>query len=109
MKKAYLCWPYTHDDPEVIEARVLAADKKAAELMKKGYNVFSPLSHSHRIAHHIGNHIDHDFWLEQDLPFIDWCDVVFVPLVEGAAESAGIRREVKYATKIGKPIEFLEG
>jgi hypothetical protein len=44
---------------------------QAAQLMEAGHVVFSPLSHSHRIAHYIDNHLDHEFWLKQCLPFVD--------------------------------------
>jgi hypothetical protein len=107
-KRIYLCAPYSHPDPEVREARVAAADMQAAQLMEAGHIVYSPLSHSHRIAYYIDNHLDHDFWLKQCLPFVDWCDEVWVMTVDGYKESRGINKEIEYAKKTGKPVEYLE-
>jgi hypothetical protein len=43
----YLAAPYSHQDPAIREARVLAADKAAAKLMTEGaYRVFAPQSFS---------------------------------------------------------------
>ena len=109
MKRIYLCAPYSHPDPKVREARVDKADMMAAQLMEQGHVVFSPLSHSHRIAHYIDNHLDHDFWLNQDLSFIDWCDEVLVLKLDGYERSRGIRVEIDYAVQIGKPVKYLEG
>ena len=108
MPKIYLACPYSHDDPEVREARVDAADMQAAQLMEAGHVVFSPLSHSHRIAHYIDNHLDHEFWLKQCLPFVDWCDEVWVMKLEGYKESRGIKKETKHAAKTVKQVKYLE-
>jgi len=107
-KKIYLACPYSHDDPEVRESRVDAADMQAAQLMEAGHIVYSPLSHSHRIAYYIDNHLDHEFWLKQCLPFVDWCDEVWVMKLKGYKESRGIKKETKHAKKIGKPVKYLE-
>ena len=108
MKRIYLACPYAHTDQAVREARVDAADMMAAQLMEQGHVVFSPLSHSHRIAHYIDNHLDHDFWLNQDLSFIDWCDEVMVLKLDGYEKSRGVRVEIDYAVQIGKPVKYLE-
>ena len=108
MKRIYLCAPYSSNDKSVILERVYLVNKKAAELMDKGYNVFSPISHSHAISEHTkANALDHDFWLNQDLSFIEWCDEVWVYPLPGWEESSGIKREIEYAIKLGKVVRKI--
>lgn len=109
MCKVYLAIPYQHKDQKVMDHRVQMADKKAAELMDQGYIVFSPITHSHRIAKHIktSGHLNHDFWLHQDKHFLDWCDKLVVCTVSGWEESYGVNWEIRYIKQQGKPIEYL--
>jgi nucleoside 2-deoxyribosyltransferase len=108
MIKVYLACAYSHPDPAIREQRVLQADQCAAWLLEQGYNVFSPLSHSHRIAHHMNNHNNSEYWVNLDLDFIDWCDVVAVMKIDGWKESKGIRKELEFAALHGKPVMEIE-
>jgi nucleoside 2-deoxyribosyltransferase len=108
MTKIYLCCAYSHPDPEVREQRVQQADECAAWLLEQGYNVFSPLSHSHRIAHHMGNHNDGDFWVNLCMDFVDWCDVIAIMKIEGWNKSEGIKKELAWAVEDGKPVMEIE-
>ena len=104
----YLAAPYSHSDPKVIEERVSKINKKAAELMDEGYIVFSPISHSHPIADHVGNHQDHDFWLHQDLEFLNRVDHMMIFTLDGWDESFGIQEEIRHWKKLtGKDPEFV--
>jgi nucleoside 2-deoxyribosyltransferase len=108
MRKIYLAAPYSHPDPQVRENRVHQVSRAAAQLMREGNCVFSPLSHSHLIADHIGNHLEHDFWLNQCLPFIEWCDELWVMLLDGWEDSRGIEMEIEAASKAGKTVVMWE-
>lgn len=108
MEKLYLASPYSHKDPEVRESRVLQADECAAWLLGQGYNVYSPLSASHRIAHFMDNHNDGEFWVNLCMDFVDWCDVVAVIKTNGWKESKGIRKELDRAIENGTPIMEIE-
>ena len=44
----YLASPYSHPDPSVREQRFQNACRIAAELMRSGRIVYSPVAHSHR-------------------------------------------------------------
>lgn len=107
MRRIYLACPYSHPDAEVRENRVELANQVAAEIMQDGYIVFSPLSHSHGIAHYIGNHMEHDFWLKQCLAFIPWCDELWIMQLPGWKESSGIKMEVEVAGKKNKNIKYI--
>lgn len=109
--KIYLAIPYTFN-PE-FSHRI--ANKAAAALMEQGHVVFSPISHSHIIADHLASHIrlDHEFWMDQDLPFIDWADEVHIVIIgaEGdrlISESRGVQQEIARAKRLGKQIKFIE-
>jgi len=108
LRKIYLCSPYSHPVKAVCNDRFRAACKAAAKLMRDGYIVFSPLSHSVPIADYTGNHLDHNFWLEQDLSFLDsWADEVWVLMIDGWEESKGIAAEIKRAETIGLPVKYI--
>lgn len=104
MKKIYLAAPYSDPDPVIRQRRTELADHVAAKIMQQGYVVFSPLSQSHRIAHHIGNHLSHDFWLTQDLEMLALCDEMWILTIPGYSKSEGIRMECDKALEWGKPV-----
>jgi hypothetical protein len=93
--KIYLAAPYSAPTEAEREARFIQANKAAAFLMQKGHIVFSPISHSHPIAHHIGNHLSHDFWLKQDFSFMDWADELWILCADGWEQSKGIALEIE--------------
>lgn len=89
--------------------RYKAACAKAAELMDKGYVVFSPIAHSHSIeANGMDEIRDGNFWLDQDLAIVSRCDKVLVYKLPGWERSRGIAREVAHAEATGIPVEYIE-
>jgi len=108
MRRIYLASPYSHPDKAVCNDRFRAACKAAAKLMRDGYIVFSPIAHGHNIAQYIDNHLDHNFWLEQDMSFLDsWADEMWVLMIDGWQESEGIAAETKRAETIGLPVKYI--
>jgi len=108
MRKIYLASPYSSTVKAVCNDRFQATCKAAAKLMREGYNIFSPIAHSHPVSQHIGNHLDHNFWLEQDLSFLDsWADEMWVLMIDGWEESEGIAAEIKRAEIIGLPVKYI--
>lgn len=103
--KIYLACPYSHPDPKVCEMRCEKADRAAAYLMACGYIVFSPISHSHPISKHLGNHLDHSFWLRQDAAWLDVCDEIHILTLDGWDKSIGVAWERGYAAD--KPERLL--
>ena len=105
----YICSPYSHPDPAVREERFNAVCKYAAKLMVKGHNVFSPISHSHPISLHMDNSLDHDFWLKQDLSFLErWADEVWILMLPGWLESKGIALEMETAERYFIPVRKVK-
>jgi hypothetical protein len=73
--------------------------------MAQGNIVFSPISHSHPIAQYIPEVVtDCNFWLNQDIPFLEFCDECVIIKVSGWAQSMGIQRERREAKRLGMPI-----
>lgn len=96
----YLAIPYTWNPDKSFEI----VNKVAAELMTMGFNIFSPISHSHPIAKNLSSEqlTDHDFWMKQDLPMLSRCDHMMVVIIgeDGARlieESKGCTREINEA------------
>lgn len=104
----YLASPYSDPDPAVCEARFQAACRAAAELIRLGYAVFSPIAHSHPIAM-IGG-IDHlsPVWYEADLPLLHACSRVIVLKLDGWDTSRGVSIEERIAREMEKPVMYME-
>ena len=102
----YLASAYSHPDPEVRLMRYWAAVKKAAELMKAGENIFSPIAHTHEIGLILGDSVDHSFWMAQDKEILRRCDKLLVLLLPGWSESKGVAEEIEFARSIGIPVEY---
>ena len=105
--KIYLASPYSHESDFIRKERFLQVCKKAAEIMLEGHIVFSPIAHSHPISKYIGNPNDSEFYLKQDMSFIDWCDEVWIFAINGWQQSNGIQAEIEYAAHIGKPVKLV--
>ena len=106
---AYLASPYSAPDPATRHQRFLAACHAAAFLMERGYTVFCPIAHSHPIAEAMnGRHLDHEFWMRQDLPLLDLCDHLIVLKLDGWEQSRGVAEEIAYAQEHCISIEYME-
>lgn len=101
----YLMSPYSHADSSVREWRYQEACRAAAEMMREGVLVFSPIAHSHGIAAY-GLPGSWEFWREFDLAFLRACDAVVVMTLDGWQESKGIAAELAEAVAMGLPISY---
>ena len=94
--KVYVAAPYTDLAPGRVEKNVKRAMLAAADLMRAGAVVFCP-HWTHFLVPYLdeGLQFDHDFWMAQDLPWLDVCDgAVFL---RGWSSSRGCMREFNYA------------
>lgn len=103
----YLASPYTHADPAVREERFQAVCRAAAELMRRGECVLSPIAHSHPIAAH-GLPTTWEFWERLDREHLKRCDELVVLMLDGWKESRGVQAEIRIARELGKPVRFLD-
>ena len=110
MQKIYLSIPYSWNQ----EVSFRVANEVSAKLMQEGNIVFSPISHSHPIADYLPDNIrtDSEWWLQQDLCWIEHCDkLVIIDLFEYDGtrliqESIGVHSEYRYAGELGKQIDY---
>ncbi len=102
----YLASPYSHPDPAVRQARFEAACRAAAELIRRGHLVFSPIAHSHCIAQH-GLPMDWGFWEAQDRWLLAACDELWVLKLDGWQHSRGVQAEIAIARALGKAVRFV--
>lgn len=113
-KIIYLGIPYTWD----AEKSFKIANKVTADLMNKGYVVFSPVSHSHPVADYLDESLryDQDFWMKQDLTILEKCDEMYIVCIHnegrvGAVlieKSKGCQSEIEKAKELNLPIKVYD-
>jgi len=108
MKRIYIACPYSHQNPEIRNVRFEIANAVSALFIEHGYSVFSPISMSHPIARHMGNHNDSEFWVNIDLDWLKECHTIVVVKAPGWDFSSGINRELNYARDLGIEIRYID-
>jgi hypothetical protein len=117
-KLIYLASPYSHKDKLIIDIRVRDAQKATAGLIEQGHLIYSPIVHSHPIAHLVTFQAVHDdstdftntgsTWLDYDKAMVDKADEVWVLRLNGWGESRGIKAEVDHAHAQDKPVRYVD-
>ncbi len=103
----YLATPYSHPERNVRVARTLIANMVTAKLMRQGYLVFSPISHSHAMAEECELPGDWEFWERFDRRLLSCCTHLVVIKADGWYESVGVTAERAMAKEMGLPIIFV--
>ena len=99
----YLATPYSHKNREIQVKRFVDVTKAAAWLLNEtGWNVLSPITHSHPI-HDIGKDVrgDWEFWKKIDTEFLQCCNSIVYFVVPGWLESTGVNAERSIAQGMG--------
>lgn len=102
MLKIYLAIPYSGMEESSFEQ----ANEATVALLNMGFNVFSPITHSHPLTRHDlpGTW---DFWKKIDYQFLDWCDILLILIpkegTEKVTQSVGVGEEVKYYSESKPP------
>ena len=104
----YLACPYSHPDSNVREYRFMKANQAAANLMRDGHIVYSPISHTHPIAVDGGLPLDWAYWQSVDEFYIRLCEKVIVLMLTDWKSSKGVQAEIEIARALDKPVEFME-
>ena len=104
----YIASPYTLF-PAGQDAAFQEAAMITARLMTIGVKCFSPITHSHPIAQYgCIDALDHDFWLDADVPFMEAADACCVAMLESWEASDGIAREMDFFHYSRKPVWMLD-
>ncbi len=103
----YLASPYSKYDAG-IHVAWMDICYEAANLIRAGIPVYSPIAHTHPIADHGDiDPYDHTIWLPADLPLMQAAKGLIVCMMQGWEESYGIGEEIKEFKKTGKPIIYM--
>ncbi|MCA9056386.1 MAG: DUF1937 family protein [Planctomycetaceae bacterium] len=102
----YLASPYSHPDQTVCELRFHANVRIAAELIRQGHVVFSPIVHGHPLTKQQLS-IEWSFWRRIDLTFLEACSELVVLTLPGWEQSVGVTEEIAVAEASGKPVQYL--
>jgi hypothetical protein len=102
----YLATPYSDPDPAVREKRFQVVNRVAARLMKSGYLILSPISHTHPIALAGDLPKGWEFWKRYDIAIMKACSSVLVVTQDGWRESVGVTAEIAIAKGMGLPVLY---
>ncbi|MDR1493063.1 MAG: DUF1937 family protein [Planctomycetaceae bacterium] len=103
----YLACPYTHSDATIQKYRYRQSCRAASRLMQQGIGVFSPLANSIPAIEFGGLELEHDGFMNLDLPILRRCDEVVVLALPDWKASVGVRREMLEAFLHRKPVVII--
>ena len=104
----YLGCPYSHPYQYVQNERFEKVTQKAAELVKAGEHVYSPITHSHPIAQAGALPANWEYWEKYDRIFLSMSKKMIVLRLDGWEHSIGLRKEIEIAKEMGLPIEYCD-
>ena len=104
----YLAVPYSHPDYAIKNERFNQVNKAAAVLMKFGYHIYSPISHTHPIALAGDLPTDWQFWADYCRAMLANCASMLILPLDGWKESKGIAAEIAIAQELGISIHTIE-
>jgi len=99
----YMATPYSKFSKGRDEAHRLAC-LAAAECLRLGILVFSPIAHGHAIAQYGNFETDYETWKQHSEAMMRAADGLIVIRMEGWKESDGVTEEIKWFKESGKPI-----
>jgi hypothetical protein len=104
----YLACPFRHTDPLVQKKRCAASHYAAAQLIKQGLFVFSPLTHNEILLEILNDTLPPEQWLQFDLSILAHCQSLYILKMEGWDQSKGVAREVAFAKEKGLQIVEID-
>ena len=108
MSLVYLATPYSHNDALIREHRFRVVNRVAADLMRRGVHVYSPISHTHPIAEAGDLPKGWEFWEQYDRSVLSVCVRMIVLKQDGWEESRGVTEEIRISRDIGLPIHYMD-
>jgi len=103
----YLAAPYSHKSRVVRSHRVYLIDRVTAFLIKHQRNIYSPITHCHRITEFYGLPTGFVFWKDRDYAFIEASKRFLILKLPGWTYSKGIQEEKNYAMFLKMEIELI--
>ena len=113
MKLVYIASPYSHDDSRIVNDRFDKVRDYTASLMQSIYDTgcvpFSPILHCHEMAQVHDLPKGHEYWMVVDKTILRHCDELWVYMLDGWQESAGIKMEIEFAESLQIPVKYCTG
>jgi len=113
----YFAHPYTCKDgngnyvPAGEDANFSLCNHRAACLIEAGYNIYSPISHTHPIHRasptFLKNH-EHHLWYLLDMEFLNKTNFDGIVLAPGWETSQGCQMEKKWFEEKGLPVLYYK-
>lgn len=100
----YLASPYSSTHRVVVQQRQMWAEWTTVKIVESGRVVFSPIAHCHNLAERYGLPGDINYWQKYDSLFIEKCDMLWVLMLPGYAQSRGLRHDIELAYDLNKPV-----
>lgn len=100
----YLGAPFSHPDAEVRAERLRLVNQFAAQQMRAGFKIYSPLTHNVPLMQ--TGHLPQGFafWQVMDGEMFRRCDALMLFKLPGWQVSTGVAQEFKWAQEQNKPI-----
>jgi len=98
----YLCHPYSAETKEGRIANYKLCCRRSAKLLLKGYNIFSPIVHSHPIETASPEMLKWSiedrwqFWIDIDIAILEQIDFTGAILAPGWGKSKGCKKEYEW-------------
>lgn len=105
----YLSLPYSHENLFVVEARIDAFVKIAAQVEREGqFHAVSALFNQLLLDHGQRLPRDTEFWLSYSRSLVGASERLAVIRLPGWDSSKGVLAEIDYANDSDKPVEFWD-
>ncbi len=105
----YLASPYTHQDPDVREARFEAACQCAVAFITRGVYIFSPVVHCHPLTL-MGMPQEWAHWEEYDRALLNASSSLVALTMNGSVGSVGMNEEWNIMrSELARPVYIFDG
>lgn len=107
-KLFYLASPYSKY-PAGKDVAWEAVTKNVAWLLERGYNVVSPIAHSHLVDAVKEHKLEptEAFWLTYDFKWIEAMGGMIVCMMDNWQNSSGVQKEIKFCREKSIPVYYI--
>lgn len=93
----YLASPFSHPDKDVEHRRFVYAKAATRALLAKGHHVLSPIAYCYQFRDELPD--SSAAWRPFNFEMIDGCSELWVLMIDGWEQSAGVAEEIEYAKR----------
>ncbi len=105
----YFASPYSHEYPNVVQARYKEQQRLVAHLIKEyGLLVINPIEMCHNLGLKYKLPQGYEYWMKRDRKLISISDAVIVALMPGWDISKGVTDEIAYAKSLGHRVFYID-